>query len=83
MADKKIDDGGVAFGTCSMSLRDWFAGQALAGFMDPISRADEASLKKIAEQNGLTGFVTNARIAASVAYGYADAMIAARKGGAA
>lgn len=91
--ETKIDWGGSAFpiegGVDSglypdpgMSLRDWFAGQALAGFMGPLSFASEESLKTIAKQNGLNGYVTNSQIAASVAYGYADAMIAARKGGA-
>jgi hypothetical protein len=74
-----IDDGGPAF-PCEaladyrdteatkfkgMSLRDWFAGQALAGLVfhnDYGARSDD----EIA--NG--------------AYAYADAMIAARKGGA-
>jgi hypothetical protein len=93
MADK-IEDGGHAFPVCfeggqnsgespyfheGMSLRDYFAGQALAGFLPALSHADEASLKKIAKENGFFGFVTNAQIGASVAYGYADAMLAARK----
>lgn len=78
MADsKKIDDGGSAFpvedqgthGTYGMSLRDWFAGQALSGilaggFADTIPHDDV---------NG--GFD-----AAFFAYQYADAMIATRKG---
>lgn len=87
----KIDDGGPAFPIVTtemsehvepgMTLRDWFAGQALAGFLPGLSIADEASLKKMAQENGLYGYVTNAQIGASVAYGYADAMIAARKVG--
>jgi hypothetical protein len=75
----EINDGGPAFPQAGhtlpsgnyewpvegMSLRDWFAGQALAGLVfhnDYGARSDD----EIA--NG--------------AYAYADAMIAARKGGA-
>jgi len=94
MADK-IEDGGHAFPVCfeggqnsgespyfheGMSLRDYFAGQAMAGFLSAFSTASEQSILTIAKENGLDGYVTNARVAASVAYGYADAMIAARKG---
>jgi hypothetical protein len=90
---EKIEDGGPAFpvleaitasgnarSTGGMSLRDYFAGQALAGFLSAFSTASEQSILKIAKENGLDGYVTNARVAASVAYGYADAMLAARKG---
>lgn len=66
-----------------MSLRDWFAGQALAAFIGPLSYASVESRMTIAKENGIVGEITNARVAASVAYGYADAMIAARKAGAA
>lgn len=73
MIDTNIDDGGPAFacpetewayGSHGMSLRDWFAGQALTGFVatataqDTIESADE--------------------IAKSV-YRLADAMLDARK----
>ena len=73
------DDGGPAFPQNSLSsqnrgmtLRDWFAGQALAGilgggFADTIPHDD----------------LNGGRDAAAFAYQYADAMIAARKGGAA
>jgi hypothetical protein len=74
-----INDGGPAFpsdyipGTATtpgMTLRDWFAGQALSAIiLTPLS------------QNGCATFFGSA----NEAYGYADAMIAARerKGGAA
>jgi hypothetical protein len=73
------DDGGPAFPQNSLSsqnrgmtLRDWFAGQALAGilgggFADTIPHDD----------------LNGGRDAAAFAYQYADAMIAERKGGAA
>ena len=48
-----------------MSLRDWFAGQALAGIMS---------------QAGASGDWTPAEVAAD-AYAYASAMLAARKTG--
>lgn len=66
----KIDDGGNAFpspdrsgrwgqpeSSAGMTLRDWFAGQALAGMSGGPNPANAASL----------------------AYQYADAMVAARK----
>ena len=76
----EIDDGGFAFPLAGsthewddakkqwkpqpgMSLRDWFAGQALNGFASESGRYDSAG-------------------AAQDAYAWADAMIAARKGGA-
>jgi hypothetical protein len=75
----QINDGGSAFpqpakhyddGSSSippnngMSLRDWFAGQALQGHL------------------AFPGSDLYADDAAKIAYRYADAMIAARKGGA-
>lgn len=90
MADsKKTDEGGFAFptsalftpdgkflsgGSDGMSIRDWFAGQALAG--------------EFAAQNEMTGEITNNTSdewmldRAKTLYRMADAMIAARKGGA-
>lgn len=78
MADeKKIDHGGFAFptseirapngmvispGSDGMSLRDWFAGQALAGLLaNKYDVPDSAAFQ---------------------AYRFADALLAARKGGA-
>lgn len=61
-----------------MTLRDYFAGQALAGAMAVMSVASEESLKSIARENGLALPTTRSAVAASVAYGYADAMLAER-----
>jgi hypothetical protein len=81
---KTIDDGGTAFphgwsaqasSMPGMSLRDWFAGQALAG--------------EFAAQNEICGEITNNTPdewmfdRAKALYRMADAMLAARKGGAA
>ena len=67
----KIDDGGLAFADSmggGMSLRQWYAGQALAGmlaggFADTVPHDD----------------VSAGSDAAFFAYNYADAMIAAGK----
>lgn len=72
----KIDDGGPAFPTepntqdgfyahHGMSLRDWFAGQALAGLI---------------AQSGGTALAGDPIAAARWSYQMADAMLAARKG---
>lgn len=71
----KIDDGGPAFPhvasdghpdyRCGMSLRDWFAGQALAGFVQQADLVEEYRHKFIAKS----------------CYRLADAMLAARKAG--
>jgi hypothetical protein len=55
----------ISADTQGMSLRDWFAGQALSGFLagDPQTEWKPTAV-------------------AACAYGMADAMIAARKGGA-
>jgi hypothetical protein len=86
MADH--DDGGPAFpaieskdefgcvvqkGAPGMSLRDWFAGQALAHVKDT---AHEWELSK---WFGKRGGITNEEIRAFKAYAVADAMIAARR----
>lgn len=73
---KKIDDGGPAFpsptsefedGWDGMSLRDWFAGQALAGMFN---------------HAGWINTIDNDQVeAAKRAYLIADAMLAAREGG--
>lgn len=73
--DDKIDDGGPAFPTENsaahhpgMSLRDWFAGQALAGLLS------DASLNNCVDFEGIDDY-------ASAAFDAADAMLEARKKG--
>lgn len=61
------DGNGITEGAHGMSLRDWFAGQALAGLLagglgDTIPHDD----------------VTAGQQAADFSYGYADAMLKAR-----
>jgi hypothetical protein len=74
-----IDDGGPAFPNLGynaekvfngMTLRDWFAGQAM-----PIIMSDKQALSKVASKAG----ITPVRYAALASWGYADAMLAARK----
>lgn len=76
----KIEDGGYAFpcgpddkagwsAEYGMSLRDWFAGQALAGCFSGNDWLDEVFRQK--------------EVLAAHAYEIADAMLVARKGGAA
>ena len=60
------------YGGKGMSLRDWFAGQALAGIMGPNYDCFTSGTE--------SGSRTHE--AAYFAYSLADAMIAARKGGA-
>ena len=81
--DKKIDDGGPAFPSSfvpetGMSMRDWFAGQALAGIYASQWFSDHTKEYHLIKQTG-----DQAIGAAKCAYAAADAMIAARKGGAA
>jgi len=88
-----IDDGGPAFprasaatpsgivvdtGAPGMSLRDWFAGQALAGDLAAMGSTDTRLFQlrmKVAEIEG----VTMAAVCAGEAYVQADAMLAARE----
>jgi hypothetical protein len=87
VSDKKINDGGPAFPTLDgrdgaggpeyfshegMTLRDWFAGQALAAI---VSKSPYGTVK----HTGTPCETKNQ--AARGAYMYADAMLAVRKGG--
>ena len=87
MSDTKIHDGGPAFPTVceminetpakGMTLRDWFAGQALAGLLaDPCGATREQCQKHGVDPDSKTA---QAQIYAIVAYAYSDAMLAARK----
>lgn len=82
---KKIDDGGFAFpcgpdnksgwsAEYGMSLRDWFAGQALPSACTlAFNNIGQATTMQLLPEEW----------AAKIAYGVADAMLAAGKGGAA
>ncbi|AKG94548.1 hypothetical protein Shpa_37 [Paracoccus phage Shpa] len=80
----QIDNGGPAFPTApgqmahnsGMTLRDWFAGQALVGMT-----ADGGDVWNDAVWNDTPREA--AMRAASLCYGIADAMLAVRGGGAA
>ena len=94
-AEAKIDHGGFAFptpeirapngsvlsaGQDGMSLRDWFAGKALAsGIID----GSDLNARQLSELIGpdRTG-IREEEIAAAIAYRIADAMLKARKAGA-
>lgn len=60
-----------------MSLRDWFAGQALAGTLGALTSASRGSLEAVAAEYGFQGNLYE--FAALNAYGYADAMLAERR----
>lgn len=88
---ERIEDGGPAFpkpldpypnaqgmesGSQGMSLRDWFAGQALAGLIAPLIAADPAAIARAAVADGFTGRFPE--YVAMRAYEQADAMLKAR-----
>jgi hypothetical protein len=73
------NDGGLRTETRhpGMSLRDWFAGQALAAIVGPASFDPEAamSIKTMADNKGLG----NAETIALLCYGFAEAMVRHRE----
>ncbi len=77
MSDKEHNDGGPAFPDAlrpgGMSLRDWFAGQALAGMTSNKEIGEQTS--EYSERHDVEVGQTFARSA----YEIADAMLAARK----
>lgn len=82
--NSRVDDGGPAFPNChpssepGMTLRDWFAGQALAGGRARDTVPDwqlDAWFGKTATS------IKREQIVARDAYALADAMLAARKRG--
>lgn len=110
MSDTKhIDDGGPALPTVivhwngamidrgpGMSLRDWFAGQAMAAMLSTYRNTllgsrnpddgDDSDVSSFGrdlaiDPNHLTGEDHGCNEIASDAYRFADAMLAARKGG--
>jgi len=107
MSEKKIDDGGAAFptgddhATCGnaqyyspgMTLRDWFAGQAMAAIVscyreilihDKCEKTDRTHYVTFSEsmaidKNALTGENDGCAGIAVDAYAFADAMIAEKR----
>jgi hypothetical protein len=97
----QIDDGGPAFPVpyvtlhTGMTLRDWFAGQALPQVLCAFSKDCQAELEEVAGSNlnpenqgcSLTSWMTDAGDSgwaegiANACYNIADAMLKARKGG--
>lgn len=77
--DGCLPGGGTAY--LGMTLRDWFAGQALQGSLCNASATSAgvamAVAERIAQGKSAATFVTTA---AKAAYVYADAMLLARKG---
>ena len=75
------EEGGTHRGTLGMTLRDYFAGQALAGFVGQWEKeiyeagVDEISNEKRSERVRAEWI----QRAANTSYGYADAMLAARE----
>jgi len=67
-----------------MTLRDYFAGQAIGASLLMLDRADGDDFKRLAERRGIDWKKGGmSALAAALSYETADAMIAARKGGAA
>lgn len=60
-----------------MSLRDWFAGQALTGLLGPLVCASSEAINQAAKVDGFSG--TFAEYLAKRAYEQADAMLATRE----
>lgn len=67
-------------GQSGMSLRDWFAGKALAGIMAAEADADGGGAFRITDHKEIK-FSTFVERFASAAYMLADAMLEARKKG--
>jgi hypothetical protein len=81
----RLKDGGPAFpreythkGCSGMSLRDWFAGQALCNPAICTGQASDWKLRASFGEHRTA--ITRQEIAAKQAWQYADAMLAAREG---
>jgi len=89
MTTKQVNDGGPAFPQKEpltddwqgMTLRDWFAGQALTSVADDFTNMLEAARDELGCYD--KGYQATYRIISRRAYAIADAMLAAREGGAA
>lgn len=73
--DYKQDGSPVWGGDRGMSLRDWFAGQALQGWLSGPCQGDV--LAEYEDDDAV--FKQHQAAVAKAAYGYADAMLKARK----
>ena len=75
------EEGGTHRGTLGMTLRDYFAGQALAGFVGQWEKEIcEAGVDEISNEKRREGARADwIQRAAYTSYGYADAMLAARE----
>jgi hypothetical protein len=74
-AERRPDDTHVP-GWDGMSLRDYFAGKALAGLLS--SSESIGAMSRVAEKEG---FRDSSDVVSRAAYCYADAMLAAREEG--
>lgn len=76
--ERLANAGGYAFGGSGLTMRDWFAGQALKGFLSgPMTKeARDIVAKEFTSAELVLG--TWQAVLAARAYGYADAMLAER-----
>ena len=72
---EETNDGRVEVTNYGMSLRDWFAGQALTGWLSGPCHGEVLEHY----ENWPEGFAGHQSCVARATYGYADAMLAARK----
>ncbi|MEH7904062.1 hypothetical protein V7794_22970 [Rhizobium laguerreae] len=65
-----------------MTLRDWFAGQALPVCMQQLAAVSQNDFVELGRGYGITGQISLPDLASRLAYRQADAMIAKRNDGA-
>lgn len=89
IGSRKLRSGEIALTSAEvehpgMSLRDWFAGQALPAVMAQLASISNEEFLGMASRRGLTGDRSRmAHLASAMAYEIAAALLSARKGGAA